>query len=159
MSRYNYTDILDTLHEKITALTNSSSPPTPIYNDVVIGESPNISLINGTLAEIFLSRVLKEGYRGLKNQGRAALVEGVIITIVPGTNEAAFKTCIDSCDFVEEFFENKKSLGLDGVLTSTPGSMNQNWRIVDVNKPRFPKTPNLCIAGATVFYVTVTKAA
>ncbi len=104
--------------------TDSADPAThniivtsPCWGEVGIGEHENISLINGCIAELFLTRVLKEDYRGLKGAGRAALIEGVVITLVPGTQKQHLQAVLQAGDIVESFFENKKCLGMDGVLT------------------------------------------
>jgi hypothetical protein len=127
----------------------------PIYKNVILGQAENIGLYNGALASVIIATTPKTGAQGARRQAERAIIQGAVITYIPGVGTNSVLKCIHYSDIVGDWLEtNNSTLIGKGISLEKNEDNTHNWRPVNVSET---KTPKMCIAGSTKFILTKTK--
>lgn len=159
---YGYDIVIEALQEKLKTLTDpkdTSENPKPITTSVEFGQEELKSLYGAEVKFIILfSDTDKIGSQGMRGQSKQVVIEGAVVTLIPGDNSAAAIKCYRCSDIVEDFLENENCLDLPGCIVEVPDDGAQNWTVVDVSgNPRGNNRPNKATAAATKFKITKRK--
>lgn len=153
---YGYKNLLATLQSKIEVITDpfADDPEKPIFSNVELGDPENIGLYAGAFAVVLFADTTKTGAAGMRGQSKAALIQGAVLTIIPGDNSAAALECVHYSDLVEDLLEDEYVLGISNCEINVPEN-SQNWRVVQI-KGKTDK-PKKCTVAATPFMITKSK--
>jgi len=159
---YGYDIVIEAMQKKLKTLTDpkdTSENPEPITKAVEFGHEELKSLYGqGVKFIILFSNTDKISSQGMRNQSKQAVIEGAIVTLVPGDNSEAAIECYHYSDVVEDFLENENCLDLPGCIVEVPDDGAMNWGVVDVSdNPRGSNKPNKATAASTKFKITKTK--
>ncbi len=159
---YGYDIVIKALQKKLGELTDpqdTSNNPGSIYSNVEFGQEELKSLYGvNAKAVILFSNTDKIGSQGMRGQSKQVVIEGAIVTLVPGDNSEAAIKCYHYSDIAEDFLENENCLGIPGCKVEVPDDSAQNWTVVDVSgNPRGNNRPNKATAAATKFMITKVK--
>lgn len=134
---FGYSKLLDTIIDKVAALTDpedESADPHPIYQSVISGRPSKLSFYRGPGAVILLSNASNVVWKGMRKQHRVSVVQGAVLTFIPGDDDQAMHRCLHYSDIVGGLFDDRYILGIPGSWVEPVASMAQGWRIIDLTK-------------------------
>jgi hypothetical protein len=106
----------------------------PIFKNVEIGNPSDLSFWNTIGAILMFGQVTKTDADGSNDQRKYQLIQGAVITIVPGDEASNYMKMLHYSDIVGDFCENNSALGLPGTTIDLIESNSQGWRLMDISK-------------------------
>jgi len=107
---------------------------TPIFTNIEIGKPKKPAFYEKVGGILILGTVTKTGSKGSNGQAQYQIIQGAIITLVPGDDKAATLKCLHYSDIVGDFCEDKTALNLKGTTIELLESNSQGWRPIDISK-------------------------
>jgi|GEM_PF-5255942 hypothetical protein len=155
---FGYKNLKDVLKSKVAGLTDpedTSNPSKPIFKSVISGKPSKVSFYSGPGAVILLANASTVNWKGMHKQKRLSVVQGAVLTFIPGDTEDSMDKCLHYSDIVGDLFEDRYALGIEGTQVEPVQSMAQGWRIVDLTKATDMNTKQLkkTTTAATFFNV------
>lgn len=155
---FGYKNLKDTIKSKVAVLTDpedTSTNPQPIFRNVLGGKPKKPVFYKGPGAIVLLANASNTDWKGIHKQKRLSVVQGAVLTFIPGDDEKAMDKCLHYSDIVGDIFEDRFSLGIPGTQVEPVKGMSQGWRVVDLSKATDMNTNQLkkTTTAATFFNV------
>lgn len=108
--------------------------PTPILFACEYGIPKKIEFWNKVGAILLFGNVATSDYMGINKQRLTQVIQGAVITFVPGDDPSAMERCLHYSDIIGDYFEKKSALGIPGVTHELMNSNSQGWKTIDLRK-------------------------